>query len=176
MSSVYFCSTCGAPATPGMNYCKQCGGPIRQTAETAPAYKNRYESYRGVGQQYGRPTRGVAGLAWAIAVLSVGGLGVILGTSIPLLAVGMPAAVLGLIVLAALVMLGGTSFMLIKQMSRLIGHQLQPEMLPPQVSQGAPPLPPAPYPPQMATGPVGMPSVTEGTTRFFDPAAPRDRS
>jgi hypothetical protein len=167
MSSAYFCSVCGTPAVQGMNYCKQCGGQINPTTATVAPYKNRYDAYKATPRPANRSGMGISGLAWAIAVASVAGLSVILGTAIPLAAVGLSGPLLGIIILACIAMLGGTVFMLIRQMSRLISAQTNVTAVGPPAQQAS--LPPSPYPSQITTGPVGMPSVTEGTTRIFDP-------
>jgi hypothetical protein len=167
MSSAYFCSACGTPAVQGMSYCKQCGGQINQTTATVAPYKNRYDAYKPPSRPASRSGMGISGLAWAITVASVGGLGLILALAVALVAVGLPPLLLALVVLASIAMLGGTVFMLIRQMSRLISAQTNVTAVGPPAQQVS--LPPAAYPPQITTGPVEMPSVTEGTTRIFDP-------
>ncbi|HUK91736.1 MAG TPA: hypothetical protein VLZ81_15135 [Blastocatellia bacterium] len=174
MSTAYYCSRCGAQAIAGMNYCKQCGEQLGPSTGVVapPPYRKRYPAYTPPIASERRSGRGIAGLAWATAIAAVGGLSVILGTAIPLVGVGMSGSLLAIVLLASIAMLGGTVFMLIRQMSRLISAQSNPQQ------QGSLPQSslPSPYPPQISTGPMPMASVTEGTTRIFDPAAPREGS
>ena len=87
-----YCQFCGQQLTAGTNYCKQCGAATMTTAAlTRP------------------PARvpNTASIVWAIAVLGVGGLGVIFGTAIPLFAlvgnswIVLAAMALGLLALSA---------------------------------------------------------------------------
>jgi hypothetical protein len=157
-----FCPSCGMQAGPGMRFCKQCGTSVTQTTGVVPT------SFPTA--QHGRSGRGVSGIAWATAVLGICGLGVILGTAIPLAAIGMNPGILAVILLACIALLGGVMFMMVRQMSRLIGAGTSVSALPAPPQQSLPPA----YPqPQITTGPVGMPSITEHTTKIFDPHSDR---
>jgi len=106
---------------------------------------------------------------WAIAVLGVGGLGVIFGTAIPLFAiVGNSWVVLAAMALGLLGLSAGIGA-LIKHVHRLTTLGLEnPE-------RTAPRLGPSP-PRYIDSGSAGMPSVTENTTRSFDyPVPPSGR-
>ncbi|HEY6330609.1 MAG TPA: zinc ribbon domain-containing protein [Blastocatellia bacterium] len=166
MAKLYYCSHCGATNVAGMKYCKQCGEQIGPATSPTGAYQTAYDPRGGMGPQSGRSSRAVAALAWAMAAVSVGGLSIILGTAIPLFGVGFGGHDLSMIILAGIALLGGTVFLLGRQMSRLISLQIGES----QSSAAQRSLPAAYPPPQMQTGPVGIPSVTEGTTKIFDPS------
>ena len=148
-----YCQFCGHQLSPGMNYCKQCGAaamPTTALARTPPRVPN------------------TASIVWAIAVLGVGGLGVIFGTAIPLFAiVGNSWVVLAAMALGLLGLSAGIGA-LIKHIQRLTTLSLE------NTDRAAPRLGPAPR--YMDAGSAGMPSVTENTTRSFDyPVPPSGR-
>ena len=149
-----YCQFCGQQLTAGTNYCKQCGAATMTTAAlTRP------------------PARvpNTASIVWAIAVLGVGGLGVIFGTAIPLFAlVGNSWIVLAAMALGLLALSAGIGA-LIKHVHRLTTLALEnPERTMPRLG---------PTPPRyIDSGSAGMPSVTENTTRSFDyPVPPSGR-
>jgi hypothetical protein len=148
-----FCQFCGQQLTQGTNYCKKCGAAAAATAALA----------RPPAQ-----TPNTASIAWAIAMLGVGGLGVVFGTAIPLFAIVnnswivLAAMALGLLGLSA-----GVGAM-IKHMYRLTTLSVD--------SAERPMLRPGPAPRYLDAGTGGMPSVTENTTRSFDyPVPPSGR-
>ena len=149
-----FCQFCGNQLTAGMNYCKKCGAAAAPTTALA------------------RPpvqTPNTASIAWAIAMLGVGGLGVIFGTAIPLFAIVnnswivLVAMALGLFGLSA-----GVGAM-IKHMYRLTTLSVD--------SSERPMLRPGLAAPRyLDAGTGAVPSVTENTTRSFDyPTPPSGR-
>jgi hypothetical protein len=145
-----YCQFCGHPSTPGMNYCKQCGAATIATAALART-----------------PARvpNTAGIAWAIAALGVGGLGIIFGTAVPLFAIaGNPGIVLAAMVFGLLALSAGVG--------ALIRHMQRITMLAAENTERVLPRPAPPAPRYLDAGPAGMPSVTENTTRSFDYPVP----
>jgi hypothetical protein len=167
MGNMYYCSLCGAANVAGMKYCKQCGGQISPAMSATSPYQTAPDPRMGMSLQSHRSSRGVGALAWAMAAVSVGGLSIILGTAIPLFSVGFGGRELSLIMLASIALLGGTVFMLGRQMSRLVGYQIGENQRPAAQPSLAPVYPPR----QLETGPSGIASVTEGTTKIFDPSS-----
>jgi hypothetical protein len=149
-----YCQFCGHQLTPGMNYCKKCGAAAMQTAALART-----------------PARvpNTASIVWAIAVLGVGGLGVIFGTAIPLFALVNNSWIVLLAMAVGLLGLFAGIGALIKYMHRITTLSLEnTDRLMPRPGPGAPRY--------IDAGPAGMPSVTENTTRSFDyPITSSDR-
>ena len=166
------CPSCGAESTQGLNYCKRCGSSLGMTYPVNPSGEIRPRA------------RGTAGAAWAMALATVavtlGGLGIVFNLAFDLLRpVGHEyAAVPGAALIAGLMVGFGsaTVFGIVALMVRLFSRLLS---LPQeshdsfhfkkQPAMGEPKLVPLPAPPSV------IPSVTEGTTRNFDPAVYRDR-
>jgi hypothetical protein len=110
----------------------------------------------------------VSGLFWAIALFGLGSIAVLLGTMISMMALGARPTVLGLVVTFGSATILAIAALLIRQLSRLItiaeiGARRgdQTSLARPGVEHGYIQIPPSPAP---------VPSVTEHTTRSFDPA------
>ena len=145
-----YCQFCGQQLAPGTNYCKQCGAAATQTAGIARVPVH---------------VPNTASMVWAIALLGVGGLGVIFGTAIPLFAiVGNSWIVLMALGLGILGLSAGIGA-LIKHLHKLTSLSLEISDRP------TPRLGPA-APRYIESGHTGVPSVTENTTRSFDYPAP----
>ncbi|MBI3652657.1 MAG: zinc ribbon domain-containing protein [Acidobacteria bacterium] len=175
------CATCGAEATSGLRYCKRCGASLIDTnslTESAPA---------------SRPAR-FSGAAWAIALavtaITLGGFGILFGSVLSILALmtDVPNAghtspgelipiVVPMIVFGSLTILA-VDFMLMKLFSRLMNLPPEPKRAEknrqPQAHEYRP-TPVAMSPPQIAAPPLSMPSITEHTTRNFDPIPSLER-
>lgn len=145
-----FCQNCGLESTPGVNFCKRCGtnfGATSTQSENRPS-----------------PPR-VAGMFWAIAMFGFGSLSVLLGSIIALAAIGadedaiIPATIMGTGAIIAI------AWLLIRQLSRLINlYQSHTETSPQKsVNQARDTYP------QLEAPPRHVSSVTEHTTRNFDP-------
>ena len=167
------CPNCGTESTQGLNYCKRCGSnlapptyPINRSGETGPRI------------------RGAAGAAWAMALATVavtlGGLGIVFNLAFDLVrplyagttAVPGAALIAGLMVGFGSATVFGIVGLLVRLASRLLSlpHQSHDSFhFKKQPVMGEPKLVPLPAPPSV------IPSVTEGTTRNFDPAVYRDR-
>ena len=145
-----FCQSCGNQLAPGTNYCKRCGAATMPTAALAHA-----------------PARvpNTASIVWAIAVLGVGGLGVIFGTAIPLFAIAGNSWVVLMAMALGLLCLSAGIGVLIKHVQRLTTLALEnPDRTTPRLGPAAPRY--------IDSGSSGMPSVTENTTRSFDYPVP----
>jgi hypothetical protein len=163
-----YCAECGAESTQGLNYCKRCG-----TNLTAPTNQPR-------GTDSPQPPR-VSGAGWAIAfatvLVTLGGLGIVFNSAFDLVrplydgtrpVAGAPT-IAGLMVVFGSGTVLGVVAMLIQLFSRLLG--VRPEPSAPTKRQ----RPFGDYKPaQLHPSPTGIPSVTEQTTRNFDPALYRD--
>lgn len=136
-----YCPTCGAEATPGLNYCKQCGASLGPT-QVMPEPRN------------------LAGLYWAIAVITVAGLALLSGTVLGVVGMGLNEAdtIVPIIVFGCL-MIFGVDAMLIRQLSRLVTMVERGGI---SHSKSRPQAPP-----RLTAPPIGMSSVTEHTTRQF---------
>jgi len=146
-----YCPVCGAEGTEGLKYCKRCGTSLGQ------------EKNSSSGTDYGK----LAGMFWAIAVFGFISLTVLIGSAIPLTALGANQDVIMMIMFcggAAIVIIAA---MLMRQLSRLItlakGEDTTPapvrRVTANQFSQ-----------PQIQAPPAQFGSVTENTTRNFDAA------
>lgn len=166
-----YCPVCGAESTQGLNYCKRCGSNL--AAPTNP-----------IKQSESRPrVRAAAGAPWAMALATVavtlGGLGIVFSNALYLVRPTFPgstavpgaATIAGLMVLFGSATVFGTVALLIRVFSKLLGlgqesrdsHQVR------SLNTGEH------RPIQLPSPPSGIPSVTEQTTRNFDPALYRDR-
>ena len=166
------CSNCGAESTQGLNYCKRCGSnlaaptnPIR-SGETRPR------------------VRVASGAPWAMAfatiAVTLGGLGIVFSCAFDLVrpvypgstAVAGAATIAGLMVLFGSATVFGPVALLIRLFSKMLGltqdsHESQ-RVRKQKITGEHRPV-------QLPSPPTGIPSVTEQTTRNFDPALYRDR-
>ncbi len=155
-----YCPNCGAESTFGLNYCKHCGGTLSDTTQSAEP-----------------PARNIlAALILAAATVGIvlGGLAIVLTQTLNLIGPQPPGfsppvhdaiAVAGMIVLFGSAAIVVSTLMLIKLFSRVMGFGS---------GSAAPSRPlqsyrPEERPPQIAGAPVAMQSVTEHTTRNFEP-------
>jgi predicted nucleic acid-binding Zn ribbon protein len=146
-----FCSTCAAPLAAGNSYCNRCGTNLNK--DRTP---DQEKSITGA-------------LLTAVVLLGVLGLGLVIGGSIALklgAELQEPAVVLYMILSFAVV--GTVEMLLMRQLSRVLNKARDPK----QLEAPAQPL----FQPalvaasdarvaQLRTGPDGITSVTENTTR-----------
>jgi hypothetical protein len=159
-----YCPNCAAPYSYGLKYCKQCGtnlGENPQTATLAP------------------PAPKVTGAAWALALATVtivlGGLGIVFSHAYDLVrptfgnvspsGSGTPVAIV-MLVFGTLTIFGVIA-MLMRLFSHLIATRLHPHAPTAQAGKSAISAPP---PAQLHAPPSVVSSVTEHTTRNFDPS------
>ena len=143
-----YCPVCGADNQERVKFCKRCGASLN-----LPSARPRPEITPGK----------LTGMFWAIAVLALGGLGVILGCMVPLVALGIDHVLLAIVSFIWFATVFGIAGLLVKQLSRLINMV---EANPVQVTHASTT---AEYAPPQITGPPRpVSSVTEHTTRNFD--------
>ena len=153
-----FCSSCGAEST-GLNYCKRCGANL-----TAPIAA---PSVQFVPISLTKPILIIGTL---IALITLGGFGGIVSGTIEMVQQGAgrvsPALpVLGLPCILVI------DILLIRQLSKLINAALSPNRFQYQQApiQAATAANDPRFTPPTTARLEGAPSVTENTTRFFDP-------
>lgn len=145
-----YCSTCGVEATLDLNYCKRCGNSLTLTTTTFQA-----------------APFSLSGPSWAMAVAIVAMVGIIFGSVVKLAGKGVSAVALTWIVIAGLGAVVGLVALIFRQLSRLVaenqlrGHK--PVQFRPPITSELNYTPPGVLPQPAA-------SVTENTTRFFEPA------
>jgi len=144
------CPNCGAESTYGLNYCKQCGSNLLQPPVSS--------------EQRVSPAK-LTGMFWAIAVFGFASLAIMFGTAIPMVIVSSDhRLVMGIIVCGAAVIMG-IAGLLIKQLSRLI-TMMQDSQEAPHKGVGRVS---ASERPRLGASPRAISSVTEHTTRNFEP-------
>jgi hypothetical protein len=151
-----FCPSCGAEQSQTLSYCNRCGANLKPTESGVPPAK-------------------IASAAWAVslavALVTLGGFGMIFGLVFALITRGMSlsAGGVGLVILSSFIILA-IDWLLIRQLSRVLDlPRATRETATPQqtaLTEDSPPLLAAPNQP--------VSSVTDHTTRAFDPVI-RDR-
>ena len=148
-----YCPSCGLELATELSYCNRCGGNLKATANQA-----------GV-----RPAK-LTGAAWAIstavALVALGGFAMIFGLVMALITRGINLNEGGMVlILVSLLIILAIVWMLVKQLSRVL-----------DISQlaGAAPTPTAQKlshqpTPQIAAAHEPVSSVTDHTTRTFEP-------
>ena len=151
-----YCPACGVESTQGLNYCKHCGVNL---AVVLPTTEQRVG-----GLKLGHFTLGLVSLSVGTAVVTLGGLGIILAVVEEMSRQPTSGDLPRLILLIGLPMICAISVLLVWQISRLISSSRQsPDVLPQSPRQAV-----SGYPPLPIAAPVAN-SVTEHTTRNFDP-------
>ena len=156
-----YCPNCGAEATFGLNYCKHCGGNLSETVQTTAPPANRNT---------------VAALILAASTVAIvlGGLGIVFTHTLGLVGPQPPGfsqpvsdsmTIAGLMVLCGSSAIVLVSLMLIRLFSRVMGFGSEAGK---QV-QGARNFTPQQRIPQIPAPPSVVSSVTEHTTRNFEP-------
>jgi hypothetical protein len=153
-----YCPVCGADNPQRVKFCKRCGSSM-----SLQVTKSRSEITPGK----------LTGMFWAIAILALGGLGVIFGCMVPLLALGFDHAPLTAMAFLGFATVFGIAGLLIRQLSRLVSivqanaFEISAPANPTEYAQ--PPNTTEYAQPQITGQPRAVPSVTEHTTRNFDP-------
>jgi hypothetical protein len=152
-----YCQSCGAGTTIGLKYCKRCGASLAPPA--------------GPDERHGGSLK-LAGMFWAVAVLVLGGMSALFGGMVALAAVHVHMDALIILGSLASVTIFLIAALLIWQLARVVSIAKQAA---PAQPQGRGPYPQGDYnAPQIAAPPAVMPSVTEHTTRNFEPAVNED--
>jgi uncharacterized paraquat-inducible protein A len=151
-----YCSSCGAESTPGLNYCNRCGTGLN--TQTLPT---RQEAYCG------SLTKPILILGGTVTFLSLCGFGILTDAAAKMARNGFSQDPVMLMLLMGMVTILIVDIMLLKQLSRFVSAALQPgtgsarqakEMSPPKQTSR-----------QLNSRPEPIPSVTENTTRTFEP-------
>lgn len=159
-----YCPNCGAESTFGLNYCKRCGGNLSDIPQAAPP-----------------PTKNVLAaliLAFATLGIALGGLGIVFSSALSLIGPQPPGytptagawVVAGMMVVFGSATIGALSLSLIKLFSHIMGIHSAADKSP-RLSRA---FASEQRVPQIQAPPVAMQSVTEHTTRNFEPR-PRRR-
>ncbi len=146
-----YCSTCGAEATLDVYYCKRCGNSLNPQAaiQTRPISLN--------------------GPSWAMTVTIIFMLGIIFGGIIKLAELGIGSVSITWIAIIGMVSVIALVAMIFRQLSHMAIYRQQQLPMP-----SAPTLKPHAtselYANRQGALPEPVPSVTEHTTRTFEPA------
>lgn len=151
-----FCPSCGAEQNQTLSYCNRCGANLKPIESGVPPAK-------------------LASAAWAVSVavalVTLGGFGMIFGLVLALISSGMSlsAGGIGLVILSSLIILA-IDWLLIRQLSRVLNlpraARETATVSQPSLNESSPTLLAAPRQP--------VSSVTDRTTRTFEPVV-RDR-
>jgi len=157
-----YCPNCGAESTFGLNYCKHCGGNLGEGAAQAPTTT---------------PARNIFAaliLAAATTGIVLGGLAIVFSFALDLIGPqpqGYPPPTRDAVVVAGMMVMFGsaaiilTTFLLIKLFARVMGFTSVAE----KPAARAKALPVGQRVAQLSAPPASMHSVTEHTTRNFEP-------
>src|SRR5436190_11835874 len=144
-----YCPVCGAESTQGLNYCKRCGAGL---SASTPAIEEKASMGKAVGAMlFLVALVSIAGfIALFVTVDSLGEHGFDTRSLVGIMAFG-GATVVGVVGLLVWLLLRLTGF-----------HQTVTQV-------ESPPNPVLRVAPQLPEPPISMPSVTEHTTRNFEP-------
>ncbi|MBC7909149.1 MAG: hypothetical protein H7Y30_01530 [Pyrinomonadaceae bacterium] len=143
-----YCSICGTEATLEVVYCKRCGNVLNSQTAVQPKVIN------------------LTGPSWAMAVTIIAMVASIFGGVVNLAERGVSAVALTWMVIVGL----GTIVALVAMIFRLLSRSTISGQPPAQQPLLKPPVTSELYQARQAALPEGMPSVTEHTTRTFEPA------
>jgi hypothetical protein len=155
-----FCPSCGTEYTIGLPYCNRCGANLNTDLTTQPQVAPI--SF----------TKPIVILGSIITLLTLGGFGLLISGAIELsrtarLDPDNIAAIVGVGMLSLLTM----DIFLIRLLTKIINASLSMNTATKPRPVSTPARPPLMQLSQPATSPLqGVPSITEGTTRFFEPA------
>lgn len=152
-----YCPNCGDQTTQGLKYCKRCGAGL--STSTTPI-----EPQPSAGKS-------MAAMLFLVSLVSIAGF-IALFTTVYNLGERTnfdPRSLIAIMAFGGATVLGVIG-LLVWLLLRLSGHQPAPH------HDKTERLLARDYPPQqLPASPIGMPSVTENTTRNFDPAVYRDK-
>ena len=150
-----YCPSCGSENTTGLKYCNRCGANLGVLTNQSQI----------VQVNLTKPTL-IIGIV--LAIVTLGGFGALLGAAMALSTVSrgddfLAVPVFGMMFICLI------DILLIRQLSKIINAALKSPAPPEPI--GSTSVPQAlPQPSRLATAQLaGAPSVTEHTTRFFDP-------
>ena len=143
-----FCSSCGLEATLDVNFCKRCGRVLSPQVAAPPITYN------------------LTGPSWAMAVALMVMVGTIFGAVVKLARLNVSAVALTWMVIVGLGSLIALVAMIFRQLARMTQVNQQKIIQP----TSTPPIAGELYNARPGALPEHMPSVTEHTTRAFEPA------
>ena len=146
-----YCQSCGTEVTKELNYCNRCGANLN-TSSNLP-------------EQFVRPVSLTAPTV-AVALMVVVSLGIIFASIADLARKDINPVALTWMVIGGLAMVVGVVALILRQWTQLAGVTKQPERSLPRKKPAEKESAPMSLPP-MRSEPI--PSVTEHTTRTFDP-------
>jgi hypothetical protein len=146
-----YCQSCGNESIQELNYCNRCGANFSQT--------NALERPKATGA--------ATVLSLSVAIISLGGIAIILGGLAGLKSVGFSEGIMGMFMLFSFLILGITDILLVRQLSHLLSASQQSGRPLPQRRVVANELN---VPKPMGALHEPVPSVTEHTTRIFEPS------
>jgi hypothetical protein len=159
-----YCASCGAEVSEGMSYCNRCGAKLKAGSEEVAVVSPSQP-----------PMRVSAGAAWAmaaaVALITIVGFGAVFSMVMAFVTRGLSLDEGRLaVVVMALVSVVLIDWMLLRQFTRLTSGKSQ-------ATEDAPAKPekrqlagkPSAVPPQLAAPREPVGSVTENTTRTFEP-------
>ena len=155
-----FCPSCGAEYTIELKYCNRCGANLNTDLAMQPQI---------VPISLTKPAIILGSI---VMLITLGGFGMLMGGAIELSRTARldPDNISAIIVVGMLTLLTMDIF-LIRLLTKIINASLSSSTLKQPRPLNAPAHPPSMQLPQPATSRLqGAPSVTEGTTRFFEPA------
>ena len=146
-----YCPSCGHETIQELRYCNRCGASLNPpTALDKP---------KGSGA--------IITLLIMITAITLGGLGIIFPALVELKRSGFSEGMMGMFMFFSFMILGIIDVTLVRQISRLLNAPPQPgQFLPPKRTATPEPGPPR----QLGALGEPVPSVTENTTRKFEPA------
>jgi hypothetical protein len=155
-----FCPSCGAEYTIELKYCNRCGANLNTDLATQPQIVPI------------SPTKPAVILGAIVTFLTLGGFGLLIGGSIELSRTARldPDNIAAIVIVGMLTILTMDIF-LIRLLTKIVNASLSSSTLKQPRPLSAPAHPPLMQLPQPPTSRLqGAPSVTEGTTRLFEPA------
>lgn len=147
-----YCSSCGMEVAQELNYCNRCGSNLN-SSNNLPA-------------QIIQPVR-LTVPSIVLAAIVLGGLGIVFDSLQELVHSGLNTAALAFITISAIIMIFGVSALFIFFWLRLAGVQRQ---IKPDTQTKKPAMGERRAPHQISAPPIPVGSVTENTTRTFEPA------
>jgi hypothetical protein len=152
-----FCPSCGSENTIGLPYCNRCGANLSALA-TQP---------QTVQVNLTKPT---VIIAFLLAVFTLGGFGALIGGALSLAPVLHGNDPLMAVIFFGMIIILTVDIFLVRQLSKLIGASLSSTPVPQQPQRNVANRGSAQLQQPVDARLRAAPSVTENTTRFFEPA------
>ena len=154
-----FCPSCGTEYTIELKYCNRCGANLSTDVTGQPHF---------IPVSLTKPTIVIGAI---LTLLTLGGFGVLISGAVELSRAARldPQGITGIVIVGMLTILIADVF-LVRLLTKIINTALSSGLPAPQRRPKALSSPSANHLPQPATGRLQeVPSVTEGTTRCFEP-------